>query len=39
MSKQIRVGSTVIARLHDSREVETKITKIVDYWAKGPHRV
>jgi hypothetical protein len=30
MPKQIRVGSTVIARLHDGREVEAKITKIVD---------
>ena len=30
MPKQIRVGSTVIARLHDDREVEAKIRKIVD---------
>jgi hypothetical protein len=30
MPKQIRVGSTVVARLHDGREVEAKITKIVD---------
>jgi hypothetical protein len=37
MSKQIRVGSTVIARLHDSREVEAKIMKIVDYRAEGPY--
>lgn len=28
--KQIQVGSTVIARLHDGREVEAKVTKIVD---------
>jgi hypothetical protein len=28
--KQIQVGSTVLARLHDGREVEAKITKIVD---------
>ena len=30
MPKQIQVGSTVVARLHDGREVEAKITKIVD---------
>ena len=30
MRKQIQVGSTVLARLHDGREVEAKITKIVD---------
>ncbi len=30
MSKQIQVGSTAIVRLHDGREVEAKITKIVD---------
>jgi hypothetical protein len=28
--KQIQVGSTVLVRLHDGREVEAKITKIVD---------
>jgi hypothetical protein len=28
--KQIQVGSTVLARLHDGREVEAKVTKIVD---------
>jgi hypothetical protein len=27
---QIQVGSTVLVRLHDGREVEAKITKIVD---------
>jgi hypothetical protein len=30
MSKQISVGSTVLARLHDGREVEARVTKIVD---------
>ena len=30
MPKQILVGSTVLARLHDGREVEAKVTKIVD---------
>ena len=30
MPKQIQVGSTVLVRLHDDREVEAKITKIVD---------
>ena len=30
MPKQIQVGSTVLARLHDGREVEAKVTKIVD---------
>jgi len=30
VSKQIQVGSTAIVRLHDGREVEAKITKIVD---------
>ena len=30
MRKQIQVGSTILARLHDGREVEAKITKIVD---------
>jgi hypothetical protein len=30
MRKQIQVGSTVIARLYDGREVEAKITAIVD---------
>ncbi len=28
--KQIQVGSTVVARLHDGREVEAKVTAIVD---------
>jgi hypothetical protein len=28
--KQIQVGSTVLVRLHDHREVEAKLTKIVD---------
>jgi hypothetical protein len=28
--KQLPVGSTVLARLHNGREVEAKITKIVD---------
>ena len=30
MPKHIRVGSTVLVRLHDGREVEAKITKIAD---------
>jgi hypothetical protein len=30
MRKQFQVGSTVVARLYDGREVEAKITKIVD---------
>jgi hypothetical protein len=30
MPKQIQIGSTVLARLHDGREVEAKVTKIVD---------
>jgi hypothetical protein len=30
MRKQIVVGSTVLARLHDEREVQAKVTKIVD---------
>ena len=30
MRKQIQIGSTVVARLYDGREVEAKITKIVD---------
>lgn len=30
MRKQIKVGSTVIARLYDGREVEAKITAIVN---------
>jgi hypothetical protein len=30
MPKQIQVGSTVLVRLHDDREVEAKVTKIVD---------
>jgi hypothetical protein len=29
-TKQIDVGSTVLVRLHDGREVEAKITRIVD---------
>jgi len=28
--KQIQVGSTVVVRLYDGREVEATITKIVD---------
>jgi hypothetical protein len=28
--KQIQVGSAVLVRLHDDREVEAKVTKIVD---------
>jgi hypothetical protein len=28
--RQIQVGSTILARLHDERSVEAKITKIVD---------
>ena len=30
MRKQVQVGSTVVARLYDGREVEARITKIVD---------
>jgi hypothetical protein len=30
MRKQIQVGSTVVVRLYDGREVEATITKIVD---------
>jgi hypothetical protein len=30
VAKQIHVGSMVIVRLHDGREVEAKVTKIVD---------
>ena len=30
MRKQIQVGSTVLVRLHDGREVEAKVTRIVD---------
>jgi hypothetical protein len=30
MRKQIQVGSTVVARLYDGREVEAKVTRIVD---------
>jgi hypothetical protein len=30
MPKQIQVGSIVVVRLYDGREVEAKITKIVD---------
>jgi hypothetical protein len=30
MAKQITVGSTVLVRLYDGREVEAKITKIID---------
>jgi hypothetical protein len=32
--KKIYVGSTVTARLHDGREVEAKVTKIVDSVAR-----
>jgi hypothetical protein len=28
--KQLQVGSTVLARLHAGREVEAKVTKVVD---------
>jgi hypothetical protein len=28
--KQIQIGSTVVARLYDGREVEAKVTAIVD---------
>jgi hypothetical protein len=30
MRKQIQVGSTVFVRLYDGREVEAKVTAIVD---------
>jgi hypothetical protein len=30
MRKQIQVGSTVVVRLYDGREVEAKVTRIVD---------
>ena len=30
MRKQIQVGSTILARLHDGGEVEAKFTQIVD---------
>jgi hypothetical protein len=30
MRKQIQVGLTVVARLYDGREVEAKVTAIVD---------
>jgi hypothetical protein len=30
VSKQLQVGSTVLVRLYDGREVVAKITKIVD---------
>jgi hypothetical protein len=30
MRKQIQIGSTVVVRLYDGREVEAKITRIVD---------
>ena len=30
LRKNIQVGSTVVVRLHDGREVEAKVTKIVD---------
>ena len=30
MSKQIQIGSIALVRLHDGREVEAKVTKIVD---------
>jgi len=28
--KQVQVGSAVLVRLHDDREVEAKVTKIAD---------
>jgi hypothetical protein len=30
MRKQIQIGSTVVVRLYDGREVEAKVTRIVD---------
>jgi hypothetical protein len=30
MRKQIQIGSTVVVRLYDGREVEAKVTAIVD---------
>jgi hypothetical protein len=30
MRKQVQVGSTVVARLYDGREVEAKVTAIVN---------
>jgi hypothetical protein len=30
MAKHIAVGSIVLVRLHDGREVEAKVTRIVD---------
>ena len=30
MPKQVQVGSAVLVRLHDDREVEAKVTKIAD---------
>jgi hypothetical protein len=30
VKKQIHVGSTVVARSYDGREVEAKVTRIVD---------
>jgi hypothetical protein len=30
MRKQFQVGSTVVARLYDGREVEAKVTAVVD---------
>ena len=35
MPKQIVVGSTAIVCLHDGREVEARITKIVTVWSGG----
>jgi hypothetical protein len=38
--KQIQVGSTALVRLYDGREVEAKVTRIVDSsGTKGPHRI
>jgi len=30
LREQIQIGSTVVARLYDGREVEAKVTRIVD---------
>ena len=30
VKKQVQVGSTVLVRLYDGREVEAKVTRIVD---------
>ena len=35
MAKHIAVGTAVTVRLHDGREVEAKVTKIVDGVAGG----